>query len=462
MFLRSFLCVVSGLFLFSAVVLLTGAPAQAQFQTAEALTGQDFADLKAEVAAAFQEVLDDPANLDKSFRYAELAIRIGDYEGAITSLERMLLFNPDLPRVRLELGVLYFRLGSHSTAKTYLQRALEDENVPEDVRTRVLLFLEEINRRTQRHRYSGSVFTGLRFQTNSNAGPSNRSVKVAGFDFELDDEFTEQEDYNFFVVGNLNHNYDMQNQEGDSWETSLTLYTSRQFDQSQLNLTFLQVDTGPRRKLMPDSLDNASMRPYVKASAVTLDDEYYFGTAGIGVNFTNQFNSRLAGNLDFSGSKKSYDATSSSPTLNQRSSVEREISAGIQYVIDQQTVMMVNASMVDESAKRDENSNREYALSLAFSRTYAPLITIPTADPAPWATSASITRQSTKYDDPDVFVDPDNVRHDKEWRFNLSTSVPVYRAFSLVGSLGHARVKSSIRNFEYDNTFVMLGANWRF
>ena len=56
---------------------------------------------------AFQHMLQDPANLDKSFKYAELGIEIGDYEAAISALERMLLYNPDLPRVRLELGVLY-------------------------------------------------------------------------------------------------------------------------------------------------------------------------------------------------------------------------------------------------------------------------------------------------------------------------------------------------------------------
>ena len=75
----------------------------------------DSADLDAlqkQYDAAFQEIFKDPGNLDKSFQYAELAVKLGNFEAAISALDRMLLINPNLPRVRLELGVLYFRLGS--------------------------------------------------------------------------------------------------------------------------------------------------------------------------------------------------------------------------------------------------------------------------------------------------------------------------------------------------------------
>ena len=45
-----------------------------------------------------------PANLDVLFRFASVASQTGDLEGAISALERMLLINANLPRVRLELG----------------------------------------------------------------------------------------------------------------------------------------------------------------------------------------------------------------------------------------------------------------------------------------------------------------------------------------------------------------------
>ena len=104
----------------------------------------DSADLDAlqkQYDAAFAEIFKDPGNLDKSFQYAEIAVKLGNYEAAISALERMLLIDPNLPRVRLELGVLYFRLGSYQLAKSYLTRAVEGADVPDDVRTRVDVYL---------------------------------------------------------------------------------------------------------------------------------------------------------------------------------------------------------------------------------------------------------------------------------------------------------------------------------
>src|SRR3954462_7999590 len=89
-------------------LVIAAAPAAAQ---------EDRTALQREFETLFRRTLEAPTDLDAAFRYAEVAARLGDYEAAITALERMLFFNPDLPRVRLELGVLYFRLGSLALAR---------------------------------------------------------------------------------------------------------------------------------------------------------------------------------------------------------------------------------------------------------------------------------------------------------------------------------------------------------
>jgi len=62
--------------------------------------------LEARRQVLFRQVLADPSNLDASFEYAALSSQVGDLEGAIATLERMLIFAPGLPRLQLELGVL--------------------------------------------------------------------------------------------------------------------------------------------------------------------------------------------------------------------------------------------------------------------------------------------------------------------------------------------------------------------
>src|ERR1700704_4558487 len=72
----------------------------------------DAATLATQKAQLFQQMMRDPSNLDFPFAYADVSARLGDNEAAIAALERMLLFNPNLARVDLELGALYYRLGS--------------------------------------------------------------------------------------------------------------------------------------------------------------------------------------------------------------------------------------------------------------------------------------------------------------------------------------------------------------
>ena len=97
--------------------------------------------------ASFQEMLRQPANLDVLFKFATLASQTGDLEGAISALERMLVISSDLPRVRLELGVLYYRLGSYEVARTYLETALKSPTVSPEVSSLAQQLMAKIQRR---------------------------------------------------------------------------------------------------------------------------------------------------------------------------------------------------------------------------------------------------------------------------------------------------------------------------
>ena len=72
----------------------------------------------------FKRLLLKPDDLDAGFKYAELETELGDYEAAIGALERMLYYSPNLPRVKLQLGVLYFHLRSYEMARNYFDAVL--------------------------------------------------------------------------------------------------------------------------------------------------------------------------------------------------------------------------------------------------------------------------------------------------------------------------------------------------
>ena len=114
---------------------------------------------------AFQAMLADPGNLDKAFAFADVAAQTGDFEGAIAAMERMLLVDQNLPWVKLELGVLYFRLGSFEMARTYLQNALTAPNIPPSLRERVRALLAQIEQRDAANHFNGSILSRSRYQT---------------------------------------------------------------------------------------------------------------------------------------------------------------------------------------------------------------------------------------------------------------------------------------------------------
>jgi tetratricopeptide (TPR) repeat protein len=84
--------------------------------------------------AAFQAMLAQPGNLEVAFKYATVATQSGDLEGAVSTYEGMLMVESDLPRVRMELGVLYYRLKSYELSRTYIESALQSPTLPGDMR----------------------------------------------------------------------------------------------------------------------------------------------------------------------------------------------------------------------------------------------------------------------------------------------------------------------------------------
>ena len=74
----------------------TSAPTQVASPPTASMTD---ADKRIAADLLFKRLLLKPDDLDAGFQYAQLETELGDYEAAIGALERMLYYNPDLPRV---------------------------------------------------------------------------------------------------------------------------------------------------------------------------------------------------------------------------------------------------------------------------------------------------------------------------------------------------------------------------
>lgn len=127
----------------------------------------------------FDSIIEDPTNLQNLFNYANLSILVGDLEAAIGVFEQMLIYKPDLPRIKLELGVLYFRLGAFASAKQYLDD-VENYNPPKEVKEKVKTFLKQIENETKLFKTQSVLSFGMGISSNANAGLDTDVVTVVG------------------------------------------------------------------------------------------------------------------------------------------------------------------------------------------------------------------------------------------------------------------------------------------
>ncbi len=442
----------AGLFFVILILIATpSAPAHAQRMDA------DDAALAEAYDKAFQELFEDPSDLDKSFRFAELAVRRGNFEGAISALERMLLLNPDLPRVRLELGVLYYRLGSFQLARSYLTRVQTAENVPDEVLSRVAVFLAQIESNLKRNKFSGSIFVGVRRQTNANAGPSTSSVLASGLLATLGDQFTQKVDSNGFGTINVRHTFDLLNQRGDVWESGATVFASEQRRQKQLDLVFLEVNTGPRLTIFNDAFDGASIRPFVTANAVYLQDSHYMDGYGAGLNTVLPINERARFTLKLDGKRKIFHNDSDHPTATGQTGWEGNLSLGTAIVTSPVHQIAITLRGTAQTSRDNFNAFRHYQFTVASTRLI-PLGVLPD----PMSVNLSVTRGYKTFNAPNPAVDPNSKRADQDTRLSIVTSIPVSPAVTIVGNIQRVLNGSNLPNFEYQNTIVSLGTSVRF
>ena len=186
----------------------------------------------------FAELIEDPTNLDFLFKYANLSILLGDLEAAISVFEQMLIYEPDLPRIRLELGVLYFRLNAYPSAKLYLN-SVKKYDAPEEVLKKVDSFLDSIVEAEKDFVHQHILSMGLTRSSNANSGIDDDIIEIAGFALEVPDSSKPQRDLTRNIRYTYTLNQDLNHPRGDkvNYLVALTdqrLETFSQFDTSSI------------------------------------------------------------------------------------------------------------------------------------------------------------------------------------------------------------------------------------
>ena len=195
----------------------------------------------ARTSVALEDIFDDPGSVDKNVAYALQLIDEGRTASAASALERVLLLQPDLERVRLLYAIVLYRLGNLREAQ------LEFESVPRDTlepRLRSLVddYQARINRRLAKWSGSATIGAGVKYDSNRNAYPDSGDFTVLGNRIEgLDDE---QEDFGLFALGSGQINYDPGLQRTDQIYLRGSLFGQDQQQEHRLDLAAAALEAG--------------------------------------------------------------------------------------------------------------------------------------------------------------------------------------------------------------------------
>jgi tetratricopeptide (TPR) repeat protein len=407
--------------------------------------------------SAFQIMLQDPSDLDAAFRFAELAVQAGDLEGAVAALERMLIFNPNLPRVRLELGVLYFRLASYQAAKGYLQGAMEAADAPADVRRRVAEYLAEIDKRLSPHRFNGSFQIGARYQTNANSANASGAVKLFGLDATLDADSAKRKDWNAYVVGDLRYAYDLDTQAGDAIELGFRAYSAKQRRISSLDVASIDGDLGP--KLSFDwLLDGLNLRPYVAGGLVNLDDSQYLRSAGGGLAAELPIGERFAAEASAESRLRRFHPTDTRTTITDKNGLENVFSIGGRYALGPSDLVRGSFELTRDDDRSAAETNTQFKVGASYVHRFVE----PLGLREPWTLSVFGNRTWREYAAPDTAIDPDTTRRDREWTAGATLALGIWNGIGLSIQLQQQWVSSTISNFAYRNSVISVATTYGF
>ena len=424
---------------------------------------------RAKKTALFQQMLRDPANLSVVFAYAEVSARLGDNEAAAAALERLLLFNPNLPRVALELGVLYYRMGSFEAARSYLQKAAA-LNPPPDVQARVDQYLAKIAAVDAPQRLTGYLLSGAQYQSDMTVSSGSTLVQSAVANQLISTQFTRQGGENIFVTGGALYSYDLGTQNRDALEIGGVGFADHYFKNSQFDLDFGELTAGPRFRfpnLGVPGVQWASLKPYAILNEVGLGEQQYFYTLGAGLETTAVLWGDLSMRLAYEFRDKNFASAADRPASVGLTGNDNLVTFALKEPVTENSTLIGEFDFLDQSTRFNYFSNRTYAVSGAYRISYA--------DPTgivklPLETEFFGSRLWSGYAAPDPCCSTNgsatapsgSSRFDRHWRFGITQYFPVAPNISLVLQLERDVVSSNLPIYGYTSNTVLFGPQIRF
>ncbi len=293
-----------------------------------------------------------PDNPGVNFYLGKTALALEDYENAVMAFDRILISNPNLPPVKLELAKTYSLLGVNHLAMEYLQDVLKADPPPE-IRLQVEALIAKLKQAEKRHFLIGELTLGLSYDTNVQVSPKNEFIDIVF----LPDPVAIEKKRDFFGFATLfaDHRYRWL-ETAWSWRTSFITYNSFYETEKDLDTNYYSVLSGP--VFEKDRLSLA-----LQVFFTHLDKDYATYVSSFGATSAASF--VVSKNLLLRAALKVEDKAYDQPP--ERDAINAVLTAGPSLAWGP-NILTLQLGAETENATDDVESYRKYFASVRYSR----------------------------------------------------------------------------------------------
>lgn len=438
--------------LLGAVGLLLGTCAAAQSPGSVALERQ--------TDEAFKQVLQRPADLSGWSKYAWLLVEAGNYEGGIAALERLLLEPNAGPELRVDIALLYYRLGSYAAAEAMLNAALTDGRLQGDRLTLARALLADIRKRGQRSQLQGVVSLGIRHQNNPTYRSQESQVLSADVLGPLAPEQRPDGDNDISAGLRVSHLYDLEQQNAAAIVTHFGAYVVdyRSASGSRLvagenkpyDLLLLDLNTGLQFMPLPATVTGLTLRPHLIVSNVVAKRHQYLRNLGAGIDLVRRADERTLYELTVDGVRRDFAQRADVANANLQDGHLYSLRARVSRELAPGQVLLGEYALRQTRTERDIYDSDSHEVRATYAITYGS----PVAKGSLWTTALWVAALNRRYDAPDPAVSSTTAHKDRESRVGVNQTLPLVSQWSLLLSAERERNQANLPNYRYKNTSV--------
>ena len=396
-----------------------------------------------------------PTDYDKTYAFIRLASQLGYDEEAISALQRLLMFNPNLARARKELGYLYAKVGANGSAAMQMQRALKSQNLDPAQKEQIEAQLPDIEKALEDKRLYGSLQIGIRSQSNANYFPAGGLFGVGGV--QTNALLGQRSDSNTFELAQAALDWDFLGPNGPTLEMRGLIYATQQFSLPQYDVALFTGSVGPRFEIAP----GLSVKPYATGAASVLGDIDYLNDGGGGITFRKDFGQSFMLEPGFEY-RRLYVNDGGPSAWNWVAHTVSTLATGDVYTPSLNVLYRFNDWVRLEGRGAYSRASTIYSFQSSDTIDFQAMLRFGVDPPLPeiprrWTIAPYTRFMQIAFDSPNFFVDPLHARRDDAWTYGVALDAPVGPQWGFTGHIEFLRNDSNIPNFKMHDVSVVFG-----